>query len=237
MLYNKYGKELVDTGFGEFDNGTCANVYRDPNNLLLKVYKWDVNPRSHLTKSMFNILKDVDDKSFVKLRDYYFYYYPNFMYSDLDAYTMDMVPFDRKNILNLLYADLNYLYECSYELERLAEKLSKLKIFLFDTNGYNIIFNEHGAVIIDPDKFYRVPFLPYRMVLRQNKEAILEYIRSYIYRCARESGYGYQLKYAMTDPLLYNKDLKSELPILLRDLYHGSDTIYEFGKKRVRNRF
>jgi hypothetical protein len=186
---------------------------------------------------MFNILKDVDDKSFVKLREYYFYFYPNFMFSDLDAYTMDMVPFDRKNILNLLYTDLDYLYECSYELERLAEKLSRLKIVLFDTNGYNIIFNEHGAVIIDPDKFYRTPLLPYSVVLRKNKEAVLEYIRSYIYRCARESGYGYEFKYAMTDPLLFNKDLKSEIPIVLRNIYQGSDTIYDFGLKRTRKRF
>lgn len=217
MLYNSKGIECNFDDYVYFNQGTCAKIFRK-DDTLLKIYKYDCKYRNIISKNMFETLKTIDNDCIVKLDDYYHYYDELKIFGFIDAYTMYNV---KNDYIKLLDSPLEYLKSCLDGFEKLSKELSKERVVMFDTNPYNIVFNNEKGVIIDPDKFYFNNFRTYKNTLIKNRIAILEYIKSYMLKeidC-------YDFSNLLRIIRLFNdyKDYNDELPIILDNIFMGKN--------------
>ena len=223
MLYDKNGKELSYDKFKYYDSGYCARIY-NYDNIILKIYKYDCKLINIIKKKMFNEIKEIDDKCLVQLIDYYSIFEKNGPFSIIDAYTMKKVNCINENIL---FKDINYLLECTYELEKMIEKLSKKKIIMFDANERNIIFGENNATIIDPDKFYFSKIRSYKHILYKNKNVLLDYIILYLRSCTKDIA----MKNNIYRLLNHNIKYDTELCNIIKEAFNNEEP-YKVLKKQ-----
>lgn len=155
--------------------------YEDPNGTILKVLNEDVEItyKQIISKSTFDILKEMDNPNLVKILDYYFFYKNDIF--QIDAYTMKKVHSKKEDLLN---EDKAILLDYLSDLQRLASELAKKRIFIQDSNERNILFTSNGPVIIDLDYYYKS--LDIRVTKKaietHNKKCILKYLYNYAYK-------------------------------------------------------
>lgn len=171
MLLYSSKHEIIDADKYEFySSGANSKVYVK-NDEALKIYK-DVKVRYYMKKKTFEMLKEADIPNLVKLRDYY-NQYTGWLYEKIvpmDGYTMDFV---EGTPVELLSADRKYIDIILAQLEETLNKLCEKKIIIRDSSMTNIIFNENGVTLIDPDYYYRSKKSPSSYIYQQNKEELI----------------------------------------------------------------
>lgn len=176
LMYDKYGNqiEFLDKDFKYFNEGSNAKLYEYKDKIhLLKIYKDDIKTSFIIKRRMFNTLKDINDKRFVKLEEYYTYLEKFSLF--LDGYTMENVKDDKLDLTN---TPTEYIVEELNELTKLIDKLSKERIKIFDSHYNNMIFSNDKFTIIDPDSFAFDGFASYKRILLHNKSELLNYFSS-----------------------------------------------------------
>lgn len=178
MPYYSSKNIMLDTEkFEYFDQGGCANIYRN-DDILLKIYNYECKYKHYLSKAMFRTIKNSDIPNMVKLLDYYHRHTGKVeRLKPMDAYTMEMV---KGNKVNLLEQKRDYLKDIIDQLEDTIERLVELKIVIEDPTSHNIIFTDNGVTIIDPDQFIRVPFFTNNFLYSCNKEKMITYLNKTI---------------------------------------------------------
>lgn len=171
MAFYSENNEIFDCkDFTYFDEGMCSKVYRS-GDVLFKCYNIDCNHRLRLQKKMFMIIKNLNAPNLVKLYDF-FYMFNSAVLKLLciDAYTMELVNDDK---IKLIDCDRKFLIEILKELEETLNILCDNKVVLCDVHYKNIIINNNGITIIDPDQFYFSKFSSKREIYKLNKSEIL----------------------------------------------------------------
>lgn len=159
---------------------TIKSIFlEDPNETLLKIFTVDndgdkVIGNHYISKTTFDILKEVNNPNIVKLYDYY--YFDNFGKYQIDAYTMEKV---RSRKEDLLSEDKAILLDYLSDLQKLAKDLANKKIRMQDTNGANLIFTNVGPVVVDLDFYYKKALIFKNELETENKAAALDYFKNY----------------------------------------------------------
>lgn len=177
IMYNHNGEEVDVKGFVFIDSGYNARIYKREDEVL-KVYKSNCNFKNCMSRKVFNLIKESDVKNLVKLREYLYNNKSSYnKMLGIDAYTMDYV--DGKRV-KLLDASKEYIEKVSESLDETLEALSKLKLYILDTNSKNIIFTEDGVTIIDLDMYSKERILSKEYLKEFNKTQMMNYIRNTI---------------------------------------------------------
>ena len=177
VMYNKYGVEYDVSNFFYLDSGYNARIFKRDDEAL-KVYNCNCSIKNCMSRKTFNILKENNIPNLVKLREYL--YKEKSAYNKvftMDAYTMDYV--DGKKI-KLLDAPKDYVEKVTESLDETIDRLTKLKLFILDTNSKNIIFTEDGVTIIDLDMYSKERMLSKEYLMEFNKSQMMNYIRNTI---------------------------------------------------------
>lgn len=179
-LYNKDGKEFDTKNFKLYSSeGNTSTIYIK-DDIILKVYLDITKDNSTLSRKMFDILKEIDNPNFIKLKDYYFDTTCSNEKTVIKAYTSEKI---EQGELNIIDMNTSFFLDSINELEKLCEDFANHHIILKDIRGNNILFNESGPTLIDPDLFYQMKILPKTLISESNKREMLEYIRKYLYKC------------------------------------------------------
>ena len=193
MLVDSNNNVLDTSKFSDFDEGSCAILYRY-NNILMKSYKLECKPANYFSKKTFDRLKQLNLDSIVKLYNYY--------YNDIELLLKFILPpsvYTMKYIYNpkiiLLNQTSDYLLDIVSKLEKDVNILSNNKILMFDAHYSNIIFQENKAKIIDIDLYRNAKFTSYKTILIHNKIQLLNYIVSTLrHELEKQNYYNYKFE-------------------------------------------
>lgn len=174
-----------------FDSGGNAEVFKIENNTqVLKKYKDPLQQTKwKIDYELFEILKHINNFHFIHLLERYYDYmkysedsincikeWPE--WSLIDAYTYDYVEEDK---IDLLTMPIDYLLTNLDEMEKLFFSFAKEGITVGDLTANNVVLNQNGIVIIDPDGFsIRTIRMEddYSRVLKVNREWLCDLFRS-----------------------------------------------------------
>ena len=185
MLYDTNGSILDTSNFNfidedAIDEGACARIYKDKDNdMVIKTYKSSCKANYMLLRKTFEIIKELDLPSIVKLYNYY-YDSNNKIIQHLmlpSGYTMEYI--DNPKII-LLDQNVEYLLDVMSKLEKDINILTDNKIKIGDAHEDNIIFQQNSAKLIDIDFFRKVNLTNKEKLLFHNKKELLYYIKSTI---------------------------------------------------------
>lgn len=179
--YNRKGKTLKKEKMQYLSSGQCASVCHN-NKIILKEYFSDTFLNCRLTTKLFDILKDIDDKHFIKLFEIYsdmnlselIQYKINARKFIVDAYT---AKYYNDDSVNALYESVDYILDNFSELEKLFNIFTDNSIITDDVKRQNAIFSPSGIIIIDPDTFYTASY-PKEDITIANKRELLILFRS-----------------------------------------------------------
>lgn len=153
--------------------GTNGTVYKSDNGIAYKEYFW--NGDTIITQAMFEFLKTINDKHFIKLIERYYQQskvndYDRFIKSisdtepnpDIyhkDTYRIDMYTYYwvEKEYIDILEEHKDYLLDNLNALLKLADFLSSNYVGLSDIKMDNTVCNRNNIVLIDPDMYYFLP--------------------------------------------------------------------------------
>ncbi len=174
--YNRKGEILKREQMEYLSSGNCAFVCHN-NEIIFKEYFSDTVTSCRLTAKLFDLLKDIDDKHFIKLFE---------IYSDMDASKLMQKKFIvdaytakyySDDSINALYEPVDYTLDNFSELEKLFDTFTNNSIVADDVKRKNAILSYSGIIIIDPDTFYTVS-LPKQDIAIANKKELLTLFRS-----------------------------------------------------------
>lgn len=162
-------------------SGQCASICHNKE-IVFKEYFSDTLPNCRLSPKMFDILKSINNKHFIKLFNIYsdmnlielIEYKTNIRKFFVDAYTAEYYSDDS---VNVLYESIDYILENFSELEKLFNIFTDNSIITDDVKRQNTILSHNGIIIIDPDTFY-ISSLPSQDISIENKKEILTLFRS-----------------------------------------------------------
>lgn len=187
MAYFSRKGQLLEIGNMKYlASGECASV-RYSNEIIFKEYFSDTIINCRLSEKLFDVLKDINDKHFIKL----FEIYSDMSLSELiqyniglrafivDAYTAKYYGDDS---INVLYESIDYLLDNFSELEKLFDIFSDNSIVADDVKRENAILSHNGIIIIDPDKFYKASFSKQDIAF-ENKNKLLALFMSICISC------------------------------------------------------
>ena len=149
-LYSKEKEIIIDLDRPTIDTGCNADIYKR-GHFVIKVYKPNVMALCRITPVMFDLLKDVNNKHFIKLIERYSKT-KSTVDSEVDAYK---AKFYQKDNTNILYEPKEFLLDNFHEIEKLVNKFTDNSIGICDVNIQNAIINSQGIVLIDPDMYYK----------------------------------------------------------------------------------
>ena len=185
--------------FAFFDEGGTATIYKN-DYIMLKKYKSYCPSKLRISENVFNVLKDINNSSFVKLNDIII------GNDQIDGYTYNYIP---SNNINIVDESVDYTLENLKKLEKLIKKFNKLHITMIDTKSTNAILQNNNIVIIDPDMYFIDNSTDTRII---NNKALIELFKSLYLNCF----YGYSFEYEniindLFDIDISKKDLTREL--------------------------
>ena len=120
----------------------CSKIYKKED--ILKIYYSHIPDSYRIVEDIFDTLKDIDDSSFIKLKDYY-------LDKKIVAYTSEYI--DSEDGFNILDKDLNYIKYNFMKIEKLILLFTKLGIIIDDVNYRNYMANKDHIILIDPDRY------------------------------------------------------------------------------------
>ena len=183
---------------GDFiGSGNSAYVKRRKNICIKEYYNY-TDLDGIIDEDVFNTLKFIDNKHFVKLLSL-----RKDMLNKIIGYTYKYV-----DALNLRIVDLSrdYTLENLADLEELISEFNRLSVLIRDTNGSNLLLQENNVVIIDPD-LYEIDYSKTIDELNiHNKQMILNYFYYKFMSCFR----GYSFEYLHTMDRLFDIDIKED---------------------------
>ena len=183
FLYSNEHEPLDVSGFKLINEGNCALIYTN-GEIALKIYRFDCKYGNIMSKGMFELLKLLNIPGLVKLHKYYNNY--NGLFSrifPMDAYSMDFIQDEHTDITN---CDREFLVFCLKKLEETLICLSDNNVFLHDVHCHNIIINDNGVTIVDPDKFWHSKNASWGNVYEHNKREMLYCLNHIIHRMCNE---------------------------------------------------
>lgn len=218
ILYSKNCPPVDPSKLEYFNEGNCAEIFYYYN-LLMKIYKPDCNKKGKIKKSMFELLKTLNAPNIVKLQEYYTYnnkYKPR-----ADAYTS--IPI-KGTPISLLECDRKHLIELFTQLEETLKILAENDIILYDIHKKNIIINENGISLIDPDLFSERNFLYTYSTYTINKAKLVDLLNSLLYK----------EQFDKDETLVYYFIKKNDKNTLLEDIKNSltENTFYESIKSK-----
>lgn len=157
--YDQNGEKVkIDKTKMEYLNhGNCAIVLHD-DKIIFKEYFEETPVFRRLSLDGFKILKDIQDKHFIKLYDIYskmgkyeLYQYKGILSFLTVAYKAEYYPDDS---INALYESIHYLLDNFNEIEQLFQVFTANGIATNDVKKDNIICSIDRMILIDPDLFY-----------------------------------------------------------------------------------
>ncbi len=227
--YNRNGKVLkIERKMEYLTSGECASV-RHNNKIILKEYFSDTTINCRLTAKLFDILKDIDDKHFIKLFEIYsdmdllelIQYKTNFRNFVVDAYTAE---YYSDNSVNVLYEPIDYLLNNFSELESLFDIFTDNSIITDDVKRKNAILSHSGIVIIDPDTFY-TSSLSKQDIAIENKMELMYLFRSICISCIeKDINHDDALRKVVLDMTDINVNIKMHKK--------GNITMYNYGNEK-----
>lgn len=173
IFYDKKGYPVDFENYEYLDRGNNAKVYVKED-VAIKVF--DCKARYIMKKDLFQRLKYSGIENIVQLYDYYQFFKWNSLFRKvltMDAYTMEYIKGERTE---LLFASKGYIDKVLKQLEDVIYRLAALNVVIYDAHEGNIIFNEKGANIIDPDHFYIAKKKSLDEIAELNKRAAIKYI-------------------------------------------------------------
>lgn len=181
--YDRKNSKLDERNMEYLDSGGFANIYFDGEKIL-KVYHLDsLNPfQGKITLEVFDLLKEIKHPNFMELLDIYSELnlfgrlYRKFNFSDeffIHAYT---AKYYRKDDINPLLENKDYLLDNLNGIDHLCTLLTKLRIRLDDLRTENTIFTNEKMIIIDPD-YFRLTTSPLDKLAIHNKESLFALIK------------------------------------------------------------
>lgn len=161
MSYYNRKLKMLKINIDKFDyigHGFNAYVYHN-NKMALKRYYRGTLPRLRLSPELFDLLKDVRNKHFIRLYDIYCEldnkgleeYNSGGKNFSVDAYTSK---YYRRDGTEPLLEKKEYLLENIRELEALFTIFTNEGIITDDIKRENSIFQRKRIIIIDPDLYY-----------------------------------------------------------------------------------
>lgn len=190
-LFDKEGNELPSKNFTQSElKSRKAKFFENNRNELLKQFIInDIFVKRIgdyvITPSVFEDIKDMNNKNIVELLNYYYYFDEvHSRFDQIDAYTMKKI--DIKDV-DLLSEDKTALSFYVSDLEKLAEDLANKKIVIQNINGGNIVFNNDGPVLLDVDLYYRNALNFKSNISAMNKKILLFYLANYAINCYQDN--------------------------------------------------
>lgn len=174
--YNRKGKALKIKNMEYLSSGECSSV-RHNNEIILKEYFSDTLINFRLTIELFDVLRDIDNKHFIKLFEIYsdmtlselLQYKINIRKFIVDAYTAKYYSDDS---VNALYESVDYILDNFSELEKLFDIFTDNSIVSDDVKRKNARLSQSGIIIIDPDMFYTASFSKQDIAIANKKELL-----------------------------------------------------------------
>ena len=201
----------MDLFYKKIAEGSTASIYKK-NNIVLKQYCYYCRPIFKIDEDLFYILKDIDNKNFVKL------YKLKKSHDTIEGYTCEYLePADIK----IVYKDRYYTLDNINDLSKLVERLSYLGILINDAIASNVIMQNNRIVIIDPDSYNVMYSMSYDELLLRNKKELLKYIKDLYSSCFR----GYQVDEYEAINKIFDFNVKSD-----------SNLCYELAKRLIYKR-
>lgn len=209
----------------DVDHGNCANVFLDKT-MIFKKYYSNTTTVYRLKANIFDILKDINHESFIKLFEIYsinskfnlLKFKINKKLFRIDSYTAQ---YYQKEKINVLYEFIDYLLDNFREIEILNDIFNENQIVTADLKRKNMIINSSHMIIVDPDMFYKwnTPNFNYKKLQRINKKNLLYLFRDICYSYIEEE----------------NKDTKKMLTRLRKltdiDITESTEITYEISKR------
>lgn len=139
----------------EFKDSNFATLYLKDNEVL-KVYDSTIRSDFRLSEKMFDELSSLKSKAFLNLRDCYMddINIEGYTENVVSAYSYDFI---EKMSTKMIDMPMEYTIESLYRFKNLVELLNMHRIMICDAHSLNVIPNENGLVIIDPDRYYFAP--------------------------------------------------------------------------------
>ncbi len=222
MLYRKDGTSFDTTEFKYYEvdkqnTGNKSKLFLC-DDTLIKLYNIDARTVYRINISMFNLLKKLNDKNLVKLREY-FYSVNSKLYKlfSIDAYTMDFIKKRDEKLINI---ERKEFLELIKSLDETLNRISEKGIIIEDMKPCHLIPTDNGITIIDPDMFHRTIIHSKDYVYDLNKTRILTALNALLYGEFDEDDY-YKI-----EPVFFTNDRYLTLHQLIQQQLN-EDTIRE----------
>lgn len=198
MKYFNSSGELVEfNGIKSGHYGQNSEIMRLSDGSVYKKYFNETEDTNHITLEVFEFIKLLDNDHMVKLIERYYQEKNNLKAEDIvnnperymiDVYTYEWVKEDNIDILKM---PIDYLLDNLSELLSLADYLSAFGLYMIDIMTDNVILNENGIVLIDPDIYtfeYNTLYNHFMIasdnfrVKKWNRKCIVELLKRLFYR-------------------------------------------------------
>ena len=162
--YGKKGTvlELAEHNLKFLDNGGTSNIYRIDDETLLKRYYTYASSEVRINEELFEYLRRLNSKHIVTIHELL----KDELGIDIIGYLMQYI---EAEYIDYLDSDKDLFLTHIEEIERVVDELTKLKIRVMDLKHTNVITQEKGLIIIDPDKYRVVEYEPFYA----NKDQVL----------------------------------------------------------------
>ena len=162
--YGKKGTvlELAERNLKFLDNGGTSNIYRIDDETLLKRYYPYASSEVRINEELFECLRKLNSKHIVTIHELL----KDELGIDIIGYLMQYI---KAEYIDYLDSDKDLFLTHIEEIERVVDELTKLKIRVMDLKHTNVITQEKGLIIIDPDKYRVVEYEPFYA----NKDQVL----------------------------------------------------------------
>ncbi len=162
--YGKKGTvlELAERNLKFLDNGGTSNIYRIDDETLLKRYYTYASSEVRINEELFESLRTLNSKHIVRIHELL----KDELGIDIIGYLMQYI---EAEYIDYLDSDKDLFLTHIEEIERVVDELTKLKIRVMDLKHTNVITQEKGLIIIDPDKYRVVEYEPFYA----NKDQVL----------------------------------------------------------------
>lgn len=162
--YGKKGTvlELAERNLKFLDNGGTSNIYRIDDETLLKRYYTYASSEVRINEELFECLRTLNSKHIVTIHELL----KDELGIDIIGYLMQYI---KAEYIDYLDSDKDLFLTHIEEIERVVDELTKLKIRVMDLKHTNVITQEKGLTIIDPDKYRVVEYEPFYA----NKDQVL----------------------------------------------------------------
>ena len=162
--YGKKGTvlELAENKLRFLDNGGTSNIYKIDDETLLKRYYTYASSEVRINEELFESLRTLNSKHIVTIHELL----KDELGIDVIGYLMQYI---EAEYIDYLDSDKDLFLTHIEEIERVVDELTKLKIRVMDLKHTNVITQEKGLIIIDPDKYRVVEYEPFYA----NKDQVL----------------------------------------------------------------